>query len=204
MLLLDFVGNAGKHSLCTPEDLLGGDYNDEEISLAKKKRKEAGGEGNAQEFLRHARAQLQELARRAKAQVKFGDVRAFDPFLTFGMPVQHQDRWAVRFGTKPAERWQLDVLKRGGMEDRDLEGISKQAAGRLLDEMKRRHTAGLCTYRQLRQLKRFGVVEPSVPFSRAQEALTYISKTCQWNPRRVDGSKLNEILFRVRQPGDDA
>ena len=38
-MVLDFVGNATKHALMTPEDLLGGDYSDEEVEEAKKKAK---------------------------------------------------------------------------------------------------------------------------------------------------------------------
>jgi superfamily II DNA or RNA helicase len=106
MRVLDFVGNAGKHSLVGPVDVLGGDYTEEEVKAAKAKMRDefADGDGQARDVhkaLKEARNELKALAARmqaAKAKVK-AQVTSFDPFTTLGL--EREQAISARFGSLP-------------------------------------------------------------------------------------------------------
>lgn len=200
MHILDFVGNSSKHSLQGAEDLLGGNYSEEEVALAKKKRAPGG---DVQRALRDARKELDELARAAKVSHKAA-VRPFDPFLVCGIPMDEDTRLAARFGGKPATVTQIAFLQRKGVPDEDLQGLSMKAATRLVKSLHDRQESGQCTYKQLRRLQQFGITEQDVSFERANAAITYIvGKNWGKGGQVVDPHVLNEIIHHRRQAGED-
>lgn len=191
-MVLDFVGNSGKHSLCTPEDVLGGNYSPAEVEQAKKLAKEKPG-CDVRSALNEARRILSELAKQTQAKVR-AEVRAFDPFHALGIPVEDEVRYANRFGGRPATEGQMSALRLAGVPEDELSGMSKRAAGTLLDKFKERRAAGLATYKQMRQLKKFGLVEDNITFERASAALTYVSSK-GWGKRgAVDPAALYGIV----------
>ncbi len=196
-MILDFVGNAGKHSLVSPEDLLGGSYTDAEVELAKKKAKESPG-GDAKKRLEAARAELQRVASQLRAKVT-SHVSSFDPFAVFH--VQH-DGETTRFGYKPMSAPQHDALKRMGLHTKEIEGLSKYDAGKLLSTAATRRTLDLATFKQLKALQRNGVTDVNISFKKANDVLNYI-----FGQRRtgaaVDPSAVDGILHRQRESGED-
>ncbi len=199
MVVLDFVGNSGRHSLQTVEDILGGKFSEDEISLAKKKRKEGT---DALAALKEARRELEALARAKKIQAKVV-VRDFDPFRVFGMALGDEQRNASRFGLVPATDAQLHALRRHQIPEEDLKGLSKTAAQKLFGTIKKRIDLNLANYHQMRYLQQFGVYDKNIGFNRANEALAYLSTTGFGNRAPVDSKRLNEILHRRRDAGDD-
>jgi superfamily II DNA or RNA helicase len=199
-MILDFVGNSGKHVLATPEDLLGGLYEEDEVKRAKEIAKAEPG-SDVGENLARARNELRAIAAKLKAGKVKAQVRPFDPFETFNMAWTDETRYS-RYSA-PATKTQLDVLKLKGVEERDLVGISKKAAKQLLAEIDRRRKLNLATYRQLRQLKKWGVARDDVPFSRAREALDYVDSTGWGRNGPVDPARLNAICYDGREPGED-
>lgn len=193
-MVLDFVGNSSKHSLVGLEDMLGGNYSEAEVKEAKKKM--GDGSRDPQSALIEARRQLAEAAARS-VRVKAA-VRDFDPFHVFAL--SDENRYATRFGEKKASEAQVSILRKLGVPEEELDGLSKTAAGKLLTVCSERRKKALCTYRQLRQLKRFGVTDTNIPFDRASDALTYIAGQ-HW--KNVDPHRLNEILFHARNAGED-
>src|SRR5258706_6061329 len=134
-----------------------------------------------------------------KSRVK-ATVRDFDPFKVYDLG--QDDRYVQRFGEKDATEGQLSALRAGGIEDKDLEGLSKRGASKLLDIMHDRRMRDLCTYKQLRQLQRFGITETEIKYKRASAALTYISQK-NWKRGAVDSQTLNEVIHHRRDAGDD-
>lgn len=198
MVVLDFVGNS-KHPLVTVTDILGGNYEPAEVEAAKKRVRD-GELVDPQVMLREARQrELERLARQTKSRVK-SSVRSFDPFRVYSLG--QEDRYVQRFGEKAATEGQLHALRESGIEERDLEGLSKRGASKLLDIIHDRRKRGLCTYKQLRQLQRFGVTETEVTYARASAAITYISQK-GWERERVDPKMLNEIIHHKRDAGDE-
>jgi hypothetical protein len=139
-LILDFAGNADRHEIANPIDLLGGDF--DPVEQREAQRLVADGEApNLWAALEQARA-----AREAKRQERMA--RAGDPFALFGMPVPPRDR----FGRKPVPK-QAAVI--GALrQPRNIEDHRQAAA--LVRELARRQAAGLALYSQAALLARLG------------------------------------------------
>lgn len=198
-LLLDCVGNSGKHELKTAEDILGGNYSEDEVRAARKLKEKNPG-SDAMENLRKARAQLAAIAASAQAKVK-SRVTEFDPFSCYGMEMSEEQRYAVRFGHKAASVGQLMALEHMGMEQEDMKDLSYKAAGALLTMWRARQAASLATFKQVRKLRQFGVDASKASFANARKALDYLAAT-KWG-RNTDMAKLDSILNHYREPGED-
>jgi superfamily II DNA or RNA helicase len=199
--ILDFCGNSGKHDLMMPEDLLGGKYTDEERDKAKKIAREKGG-GDALQNLEAARRELQRFATTVKSKVQSKIVQ-FDPFKVVDIEWDDQDRLAMEYGQKPVTTKQKNFLKRNAVPDKTLEGLSKRAASRLIDEIKRREASGLASYDQLRNLQLFGITERNISARQAHIGLSYIRSKGN-KPAQVDPLKLwNLVHGSVSNAEDD-
>jgi superfamily II DNA or RNA helicase len=169
-LILDFVGNAGRHKLVTPLDVLAGGPIPEDV------RRDALGyidEGHTtEEALEAAEQRAQERERlaaeqrrrQAKIQARVGyRARTVDPFEVLGVE-------ASANGPRATEK-QLAFLKRNGL---DLSGTpSKRQASKLIDRLIGRRQRGLCTWKQARLLARHGL-PPDVSFEDASRAISAI------------------------------
>lgn len=201
MMILDFVGNSTKHALISLEDLLGGNFTPAEIEEAKKKKRGAGDEAyDAQKALAAARKELERIARASKASVTAA-VRDFDPFKVYGMAISDEQRYSSRFGLKPASEAQRAALLKRGVPDEDLTGLSKIAAGKLLDRMGKRQARGLATYKQMRTLQKWGVNAQDIEFRAASDAIDYIAST-GWGRKPINPKHLNHLLFQTKEPGE--
>lgn len=194
MRILDFVGNAGKHSLVSPADILGANYTEEEVKAAKKALKANPG-GDVQKALKEARSELKALAaslHAAKAKVS-ARVSGFDPFRTLGM--NREDSISIRFDSRPASDNQVESLVRKGLPKEQVESLDYRAAGRLLKKAHDRQKAGLATLKQLAQISKWYPVSDKVSFDKAGEAMTYIASECGWGRnRKIEASRLEQIL----------
>jgi superfamily II DNA or RNA helicase len=187
-VLLDFVGNVGRHTLCSPEDLLGGSFTEEEVALAKKKAK-AG--GDVLQNLQAARDELRRVAMKAQSQVK-ATISTVDPFQLLDIP-DGEDTVSLRFGYRPATEGQRAALLKMGLKEGDLSTVSRSSASKLLDERGRRIEQGLASFKQLRALSKYGITDKSLTFEAAKGAMDYI----QGNGWKVqDPARLHDILYR--------
>lgn len=197
MMILDFVGNSGRHSLVGPEDLLGGNYSDAEIAEAKKK--ESPG-GDIRSALERARIELRRIAGVMKSTVT-SKAMAFDPFSCMGIDRRQAQAAEQRFGYTPASEAQRSMLERAGLDKDDLNALSKQAASKLIGTMIKRRELGLANYSQLRALRRLGVATPTLLTARnAAHTIEYLAtlRGMGADPDMVEG-----LLNGERQMGDD-
>lgn len=155
--VLDFVGNAGRHKLITPMDILGGKQPDDVVSLANKIAADSEGSVDPDETLAEAIEELRlkreeeerrETARRAKlvAKAKY-DTKIFNPFDVLDM--DH----APTPSAPPASTKQIAILLKFGVDATDMD--NKQAQ-RLVRTCFGRVKAGLCSIKQARILKKHG------------------------------------------------
>lgn len=179
--VIDFVGNAGRHKLISTADILGGNYEDDVIEAAVAKAK-VEGKANMREALREA---ADELARRKReederrmnlrrsidAKATFSRER-IDPFDAFDLRAPREAAWHK--GRKPSER-QLELLAKSGLAPKELESLSFVQASQLIGETIRRRNLGLCSLKQARVLKKFGVDAKDVGFKRASEMIDAIA-----------------------------
>lgn len=197
VMILDFVGNATKHALMTPEDLLGGDYSDEEVEEAKRKAKLAPGT-NTQQLLAEARAELARVAAAVRSKVS-ANVKSFNPFQVMDLDLTSTTREDMRWGRLPPTQKQLDALERMKVPLTAIKAMSQREATKLLAERNKRHDSGLASYAQLAQLKKFGLDDRNVTFAGAGRALTYISSECKWDPKRVNISRILDAVREVQR-----
>lgn len=212
MVILDFVGNSGKHALATVEDVLGGNYTEEEVSEAKAAKKRLGENArNARELLAQARRALAERAKSIAAAKVRSTVRDFDPFQVFGIDMPDEARYTSRFGNaQPATEGQIEALRRAGVPDDELNQMTKRAASKLFQVIQGRRKHNLCTFKQLRILQKHGVTRKDVRYVRAGQAIDYIASVGWGNrkdswglPIRPDPARLDQILFGGRDAGED-
>jgi superfamily II DNA or RNA helicase len=149
-LVLDFTGNTSRHRLIGPADVLAGD----DVSEAVKKRvaDRLDEEGDPLEYLEHELAEEEQQAAAAQRESRrvrwvaeeiadlFGEQLALDP-----------DHWP-----DPATGGQLETLVKAGM-DSIPSNLTKGQASELIGMLIRRREQGLCTLKQARLLRRFGV-----------------------------------------------
>lgn len=159
-LVLDFVGNSGKHKLMTTADILGGKYDEETRDLAlndvmagERPVRMADALRNAKEKI-HERIEQQkreEAARKAKliAKVKF-TMRNVSPFDVLQI-TPRQD--SVFDKGRPLSEKQKDILRKLGVNPDDM---AQAAARQLLQKHFERHEKGLCTIKQAMVLAKHG------------------------------------------------
>jgi superfamily II DNA or RNA helicase len=196
-VVLDFVGNAGKHTLITPEDLLGGRYNDDEIKLAKKKREK--GEANIQQSLKDARKELAQKAARTSAKVK-ATVSSFNPFEKFGGEVD--ERFIMKYGDHGPAEWQVSKMMDLGLKLGEATAMNRRGADKWLDEAALRRTKGLASYRQLSVLTKWGINGAKLTGDRASQAIAFLVNN-QWKCPPEKMQEFQTICYGQRQPGEE-
>ena len=200
-LLVDLVGNAGRHSLVTATDILAGKYDDETLALAKEKVAEADGGMLAEEALaaaaREIEAQRQaEAARRARIQGKVKTrAQVVDPFAVLHVNDPGADEWSERY-TTPASDKQLETLVKFKIPV--PENCTKAQASRLIGTAIKRRELGLATFGHVKALGKYGVDALNMSFERASAIMDAIQRN-GWRP--LAPSHLAELMERY--PGDD-
>lgn len=199
-LLVDLAGNAGRHSLVTATDILAGNFDDDTMALAKELvAKEPG--MLAEEAIEKAAAEMErrrqaEAARRAKIRGKVKTIaKAVDPFGVFGVRDPGAEQWSGAYGT-PASDAQLNCLL--SFKVPVPEGCTKQQASALISTAIGRRQHGLCTFKQMATLQRYGFDARNTSFERASEIMTAIAAN-GW--RSLPREQM--AAFRERQPGEE-
>jgi superfamily II DNA or RNA helicase len=160
LLVLDFVGNSGRHKLMTTADILGGNVSDEAIARAVARAEREGGPVRMDEALteeeeklkaEHEQARLAEQARRAnlrgKTQFKIVNVNPFD---VLAISPRRERGWDI--GKRLSEKQEAVLLRQGI----DPSTMPYSQAKQLLNEIFRRWDGSLCSFRQAAILKKYG------------------------------------------------
>jgi superfamily II DNA or RNA helicase len=159
-LVIDFVGNSGKHKLMTSADILSGNVSDEVIARAEKRAKEAGKPVRMADEIAAAEEELRkeaeekrqrEIAQRARlvAKAKF-TCQQISPFDAFQIQPVFERGWNT--GKKLTERQSALLLKQGI----DPGSVTYTQGKQLIGEIIRRFNDGLCSFRQAKTLKKYG------------------------------------------------
>lgn len=180
-LIVDLVGNSGRHKLVTTLDILGGKYSEEERELAREMLKKDGENKNTTEALDAAAEKLaarrakareeaeqreEERKRKIKATAKIS-VRNVSPFDVFDIvPDQFND--SSRTGTLSAR--EKEMLLRAKL---DPNGMTYAEGAAWCAEIDRRRRGGLCTVRMAKQLKKYGY-DPDMKMGPAGDKISAI------------------------------
>lgn len=152
-LIVDFVGNAGRHKLCTSVDILGGKVSEHVRELALRKLGDgkpqrvddaiAAGAEEEQEEQRREEARRAKLVARAK-----WTAQTVNPFDVMDIKPVAERGWD--HGKHLTEK-QAALLRRQGIEP---DNIPYGQARQLLNELFRRWDGGLCTFGQAKILRK--------------------------------------------------
>ncbi len=170
-LVLDFVGNSGRHTLVTPLDVLAGRPIPEDVQQKARELAEQGmpsdealdeAERLKAEKLEAERLRREAAERKVQAEVAYR-AKQVDPFGC----IDESDRSGPR-----ATDSQVAYLKNLGVEFPHVP--SRKEASRMLDEISARRRKGLCTYKQARALVKRGL-SPDLSFDDARAAMDALS-----------------------------
>ncbi len=195
-VVLDFVGNSGKHSLVSPLDLLGGDYTDEEQRAAKAEMELVGDEvSDPEELLARARKRL-EARNRALREVQFmvnATVDYVDPFSCLGMNMEEANAMELKMGRMQMKPSTRATLENFGVAPEELDNMSQARGTKLLGTLFQRKRFGYCSYQQLQILKKWGLQTSRVFQRQAYEALGYLAECGFGKIQAVDAAKLRQL-----------
>ncbi len=161
-LVLDFVGNSGKHRLMSALDILAGRFDDEVVDKARDILEAQGMDGMlAEDALERAQKEFdakkeREAAKRLRLKAK-GATRTVidrDPFAFLDVADPESDPTYARYRAEATEP-QKAALAKAGFEV--PANMSKRQASALIEGLKVRREMGLCTLPQARKLEKRGV-----------------------------------------------
>lgn len=189
-IVLDFVGNCGKHKLMTTADILGGKYDDETVKEALADIEKSGKSVPMKEALEKAQKAIQdrieqqkreEAARKAKliAQVQF-TIKNISPFDVFDITPKKDSQWDTG---RPLSERQRDILRKMGVNP---EEINYAAAKQLLHKHFERVNKGLCSYKQSKVLLKAGWTMDEARKMTFREASKAIDQLAKNNWKRTD------------------
>ncbi len=179
LVVMDFVGNSGRHELVSLEDALGGDYSKQERKRAKELAEEAEEASDPDELLDKARSELRELARAVQRSKVVSRGEWTDPFRVLHIREKYSP---AGYGATPATKSQRDFLRSAGVDEDTLKKLTKAQARKLQQTIFTRRKKGLATLPQIRRLAKHGADNPNISFARARAALDYLSST-GWGAR---------------------
>ena len=159
-LIVDFVGNSGRHKLMTSADILGGNVSDEAVERAILKAKKEGKRINmsaaldeAEEDIKREQEEkrLSDEARRSKLVAKARyNTQTVNPFDVLALTPTRERGWDT--GKSLSEKQRGILLKQGIDPDRIPYSQGKQ----LLNEIFSRWGAHKCTFKQAKLLQKHG------------------------------------------------
>lgn len=178
-LVLDFVGNAGRHKLMTTADILGGKVSDEAIERAIAKAKQNGKAIRMDEALDQAERDIKheieerkkrEAARKAHlvATARFS-TKTINPFDVFQLQPAKVRGWDS--GKQLSEKQRSLLLKQGV----NPEGMPYAQARQVLNEMFRRWHGKLATLKQCATLQKHGYVTKNMTMDQASKLISALA-----------------------------
>jgi superfamily II DNA or RNA helicase len=177
-LIIDFVGNSGKHKLMTTANILGGKVSDEAIESAIIKARQSGKAVRMDRTLEEEEEinneketrRLEEEARKAKLVAKANyKTQSVNPFDMLQIRPVKERGWDK--GKTLTEK-QTGFLRRAGI---DPDSLPYSKARQLIGAMVDRFSKKLCTIKQMQLLKKYGC-DTNVTFEQASLMIDEISK----------------------------
>lgn len=214
MLLLDFVGQAGRHKLVSPADILGGKDVDPE-ALARAARMLRKRAGRPDEVVAAAKEQLQRERQAREARVMdiratvaagerrvdpFGDRPWFDEEGKPFVPVEPVKDLPFVVRGKPMSQGLRYALGHMGFAAAALDVLDHAAAVKLLRHEKVRQARGLAGQRAIGELARYGVQAREMYADKATEVLNAIRAN---RGKPLEPGALDAIVRKTRAPGEE-
>lgn len=174
VLILDFVGNSGRHKLINTSDILGGNFDDKIIEKAVASAKKKGKPVDMlEEFAEVEAAWHSEKRKAVKAQASYSK-KSIDPFDVFEITPRREPGW---FKGKPLTPKMNSMLENAGI---DTKHLTFAQGKQLIGEICARREKNLCSYKQAKTLAKYGE-RTDVGFKEASALIDAIAKN-GWKP----------------------
>lgn len=159
-LIVDFVGNSGRHKLVTSVDILGGNVSDDALNRATRLVKKLGQPLRVSEAIASAEKEIEDEKEKSRkyreaehqklvARAKF-TANVVDPFDVFDIKPNKSRGWDA--GKQLSEKQTALLLKQGINPENLPYSMGKQ----LIGEIFKRWDCNQCSFKQARVLKRWG------------------------------------------------
>lgn len=159
-LIIDFIGNSGRHRLINCADMLGGDFDEEAVESAIKKAESDRTPIDFEERVKEEQDRIDaerderrraELVRKSQIVAKVSYTKRFvDPFDALGLKPRHERSWEK--GRQLSEKQRGILLKQGV----NVEGLPYAHCKQILNELFKRWNSGGCSIKQAALLKKHG------------------------------------------------
>jgi len=201
-LVVDFVGNSGRHRLISAADILGGNFSEESVELAIRKARAAGRAVRIDEILEEAEAirrkeekRLRDIAearkQRLTAAVRYKK-KFIDPFRAFNLEPARERAWDVGKVLTPKQR---ALLLRQGI---NCDEMPYHQARQVLNQLFHRWKNKLATVRQCNALRKFGYDPTDMTMKQASQFLDALAKN-RWKKLTPEQEKQ---IYAVRGSPD--
>lgn len=180
-LTLDFVGNSAKHRLVGPADALAGHDLPEDVR-DKAEELMADGQLALDDVLEQAAALAAEATRARRAKLNdlaLTEYRSREIDLFLGDVIAEWDRDGEE-AKRPATSEQLALIAAAKLGN-PPPGLCEAEAQAMLDAVKARRLANLCTIAQARLLEKLGCNSKGVSFKRAGELIAMVAGRKLWD-----------------------
>jgi type I site-specific restriction endonuclease len=174
-LIVDFVGNSGRHKLMTSADILGGKVSDEAVEAAIRHARRTGQPVRMDALLDEKeeemrQAKLRDAAQRARLMARAEwRMKTVNPFDVFQMEPAKPRGWDSKKQLSPKQRALL--LKQGINPD----GMPFTQSKQLINELFRRWEDGVCSYKQAKLLSKHGY-DPNVSREEASKIIDALAR----------------------------
>ena len=185
-LILDFVGNSGKHKLMTTADILGGNVSDEVVQAATDMARKSGKPVRMADLIEEEekraeekkKRELEEVARkaklRAKASFKTQNINPFDAFQIKPVAARGWDKG------RTLSEGQKRVLREtmGLNPDAYQYHEAKQILDKQFDIWKKAKEGGYhaCTLKMINRLRKYNIDATAMPIEKGKACLDAIAK----------------------------
>lgn len=176
--ILDFIGQAGRHSLVCTGDILAGENDPQDIiDAANRMAQKRDFDGDMIAALEAAReeARKAEAARRAKltarAAYRLDDVDVWSPMSM--VPPRSVPGFS---GSTPPSLKMVSALRKFGFTQQEIDAMNFKQAKSVISKCIERIEGGLCSIKQKRLLSKYGVDASRMTFKDASEHIQRIAK----------------------------
>lgn len=182
LLVIDFVGNSGRHKLVSAVDIFAGNASAAIVARAKEKaksRKPGLLPKQVGELLDEAKSELDREQKRREARKANLRINRVDLYSREVSPYEYTDGGTRQTGRATGAGGATEIQKawlaKSGGVIRD--GMTAGEAGLQIADIKKRWKEGMCSPKQERVLKRSGLADGPIPRDHAKALLDYLSAT---------------------------
>jgi len=196
-LLLDISGRAGRHSLCSATDLLGGKRIREAVEAVKEKIAKGQGDGKSLDELldeeeKSIKQQEEESRKKIAQAARAAEVKSrqstFDPLVKLGFDERNHGDEPNDPGL-PASKEDVEWLKKNALP---FKNVTRGMVAKFRSQAAKWRRDGLASWKMRSVLSR-AKLDVEMPFSEAGAVIGYMKERGDWQPKPETVERIRKI-----------